>query len=109
MKVTTQRQKIQSVAERWRKQYPVERCESQPDKAVIYEKLCALDLNTCSADEVNKIIGNSSWTRFDGCHECGNEEKQTVMLGQEPDYESYTAWICADCLRKALKLIEAAQ
>ena len=38
--------------------------------------------------------------------DCGTRSWRVVQFGDEPDYESNTANVCADCLRKALSLIE---
>jgi hypothetical protein len=54
-------------------------------------------------ERANEILGNNSWTR-NKCDECNNDVYATVQLGQEPDYESATANICLDCLKKAVKL-----
>lgn len=107
MNVETQRDKIKSVVERWRRQYGSGGYGD--DKLEILKRLESLDLETCSASDVDQIIGNSSWTRLAPCHECGAEGVQTVMLGQEPDYESYTAWVCKECLKKAIALIESVE
>lgn len=58
---------------------------------------------TPSPEDVNKIIGNTSWTDC-YCHDCGKSVEEVVQLGQEPDYDSATANICFPCLKKAVKL-----
>lgn len=50
---------------------------------------------------VNEIIGNESWTRC-SCSECGGDVDAVVQLGESPDYESRTAWICKQCVKLAL-------
>jgi len=87
-------------AKRWGKQYPPDRW---PDKQYVLRQLTELGGN-CDADEVDKIIGNGSWTTTE-CHECGNDEGvDVVQVGQQLDYESSTANVCKSCLRKALNL-----
>lgn len=54
-------------------------------------------------EHVERIIGNNTWTR-NVCDECGNDSEITVQLGEEPDYDSATAKICQECLKKALSL-----
>lgn len=54
-------------------------------------------------ERANEIIGNTSWTQ-NNCDECGKDSDSVVQLGQEPDYDSSTANICFDCLRKAITL-----
>jgi len=57
------------------------------------------------AEDVDAFMGNSSWTDIRDCSECRAESHKVVQLGEEPDRESSTAWVCEDCLEKALKLI----
>ncbi len=40
------------------------------------------------------------------CNECGKNADIVVQLGQEPDYESATANICLDCLKRAVEICE---
>jgi hypothetical protein len=97
----TQRRLILSVADRWHKQY---QCYGQDrSKAEIWIKLDALDKSTASVEDVAAIIGNYSWCKLK-CDECQNEVGSVVRLGEEPDYESNTANICTECLRKACEL-----
>lgn len=57
-------------------------------------------------DEVEAILGHS----IDGhCNECGKRVQRLVRLGDEPDYESNTAYICIDCLRRAITALEEAK
>jgi hypothetical protein len=59
-------------------------------------------------DAVDKIIGNRSWTAVPTCNGCEREELPAVaQVGEPCDYESRTAFLCVDCLREALRLIEA--
>lgn len=71
------------------------------DKRVIYENLLALGDNP-HPDDVDRIIGNSSWTDC-RCSECRKYVECTIMVGEEPDYESETAYLCFPCLEKAYK------
>lgn len=95
---------------RWRKQYPDPEPHARfSDGRLIKqvgEELEALGPNP-KAEDVNRIIGNDSWTRPHYCDECGKRRPAVVRLGQEPDHDSNTAHICSFCLRKALKLFEA--
>lgn len=70
---------------------------------MVGEELSKLDKETCTAEDVNTLIGRDWVSRY--CHECGESVKETVQLGQELDYESYTADICLSCLQKAIKLV----
>lgn len=60
---------------------------------------------TPKVKDVNRIIGNDSWTTPPRCDDCGKSPTKVVRLGQEPDIGSNTAHICRSCLQKALDLI----
>lgn len=46
------------------------------------------------------------WGR-NACDECGKEFPNVVMIGQLHLYSySSTAWLCKECLEKAVKLLE---
>jgi hypothetical protein len=75
------------------------------DPAVIYAALVALG-PTPSPDAVDQVVGNSSWTDTPTCSECGRDNQPAVVqVGEESDYESRTAQLCGDCLRRAADLI----
>lgn len=76
------------------------------DKKHIYNQLMKLDLDTCTPQDVAVIIGNDSWARQHECGECDNKFDTVIEIGQEPDCESYTAYLCLDCLKKAVSLFE---
>jgi len=44
--------------------------------------------------------------KFHFCDECDKPMKRVVLLGEPINWESATALVCADCLRRALSLIE---
>ena len=105
MKLETMRGQVRSVAQRWRAQYGKGRMHGA-DKQEIQRRLDALDVETATAADVTAIIGNSSWAGPHECHECRVTTWDAVELGEPPDYESRTATICIDCLRKAVALVE---
>ena len=98
MELINERQLIRGVADKWRRQY-------RGDKRDIQEKLAALDPETATAKDVFEIVGNDSWTIPPSCSECGAEASEIVQVGEEPDYESNTAYICGPCLLKACALM----
>lgn len=106
MKLITEREKIRGVAAEWRRQYgPGEPYSRDKDKQEIQRKLDALDPEKATGDDVERIIGNRTWTAVGECDECKRLTTALVELGDEPDYESSTAQICQECLLKALRLI----
>ena len=102
MELKTKANKIKTVADRWDLQYP------RPyslDKDMIGNALRSKSPKT--EKEVMDIIGNRSWTSV-VCDECGLEHDIVIRLGEEPDYESATVYVCKSCLKKALKMIKDA-
>lgn len=98
MNLITRRGRARTAAKRWLAQYP--------DDKVRHPKLAALG-DSPSPDDVDRIIGNGSWTEVPKCNECNRYGLPAVVeLGDEPDYESQTAWVCLDCLRNAVVLAE---
>jgi DNA-directed RNA polymerase subunit M/transcription elongation factor TFIIS len=96
MELITKQDKIRTVLERWKNQYP----DSKKDIAKKLEQT-----KPKTEDEVADIIGNRSWTT-QHCYECGKDKDIILQLGEEPDYESATTYICAECLQKAVNLIK---
>jgi len=92
MKLITRQILANEVVQRWKEQYP-------NDKDDIRKKLEALG-DIKNPDDIDHIIGNGSWTRVPCCSECGKDNLELViMVGEEPDYDADTAWLCADCIR----------
>lgn len=105
----SEREQVQRVADRWKQQY----CHGgdwgsllRGSSHAIYTKLAALP-STATAADVAAIIGNDGWIGED-CDECG-EHTAIVLLGDEPDHESHTVYLCADCVRRVQQLIESPQ
>jgi len=73
------------------------------DPKVEYKQLLALP-NDATEEQVVAIVGSNVWTE-NICSHCGQDVEATVRLGEEPEYESRTAWICPECLRKAVELV----
>lgn len=102
MNLITKRQLANMAKERWKKQY----CNQDvwyygETKKLIYEKLEVLG-DTPSPEDVNKAIGNGSWTRIT-CSDCDESVDSAVVLGNV-DYDSEYVYACKDCLTKALEL-----
>jgi len=100
MEIVSRKLLASRVAGRWRQQY--EKTSHWSEKENIYRQLLLLGTDP-EPDEVDKVIGNGSWTRTT-CNECNEDQQMTVMVGQRPDYDSATAWICVSCLKKAIEL-----
>lgn len=105
MKSWTTRDQIREIADRWATSYPPGHPYG-PDKNRVGERLAALDGETATAAEIEAIVGNASWVGLT-CDDCGKHVEAIVQLGQEPDYDSSTANVCDDCIRKACELIHS--
>lgn len=104
MKVITRHTLAASAAARWAYQYkhPNHR---NPDTVLKAEKLAALGMNP-DPDEVDRIIGNTSWTTTK-CDQCKATNMPVVEVGEERDYESDTALLCLSCLNGAVAMLSA--
>lgn len=93
---------LNSVAERFKRQYPnnTNFTNGRSSDEIIKKLESTTNLTEKLATD---IIGNSSWTR-NTCDECKIDVKTLIKLGEDPDCESRTASICKDCLNKALSL-----
>ena len=101
MKKITREILAKEVVRKWRASYGSGRYGD--DKLAMLRKLESL--KTPDPDKIDEIIGNTSWTSVGHCHECGKEYLPVlIQLGEEPNYESATAKICLDCLKRALDL-----
>ena len=98
MKVVNKRSLIRSVAERWRMTYS-RNGVLEISKEDIYAKLKALNLETCSEEDVSNAIGNDSWTHLK-CDECQTRVDWVLVVGEQPNYESATACLCRECCSK---------
>lgn len=106
MHVLNERFRVKKAIERWISQYGLERTYYLDKRGRhVGAELAALDPETATSDQVSEIIGNSSWSGALSCDECGQETWDLVQLGQPPDYESSTAYICRGCLMAALRLL----
>lgn len=108
MKIITQRQLIQAVAKRWRQEHEPFNDRDPMDKRGIADKLYVLDGNTATAEEVNSIIGNDSWTTLT-CDECKKDTTIIVQVGEDSDYDAISARLCPECVEKAAAMIRDAQ
>ena len=67
-------------------------------------KLKTLNSDTTTKEELELVLGHE--IRPYCCDECDHNGFDIVMMGQEPDYESRTAYLCLSCLKKAINLLE---
>lgn len=111
MRIVTQRDIIRCVAGRWAQQYRHAIADPKdspwPDgrtKKSVHEELKALDPEKATTADVDRIIGNGSWTTL-RCDECGEQTDLALCLG-EHGYESAAYDLCAKCVLAAFALWE---
>jgi hypothetical protein len=101
--VVTRRSVIASVAGRWKDQYKHGATWGTcmgGSALTFYKKLNALDATVASREDVDAIIGNTSWTMIE-CNVCGDDVESAVTLCRHEYSESETV-ICRDCLTASL-------
>ncbi|MCK9568802.1 hypothetical protein M0R72_07675 [Candidatus Pacearchaeota archaeon] len=104
MELVTIRSQIRDVAARFAAQY-THNGKIGLEASKIVKELRKLNVETATPEDVANIIGNSDWVKQFNCDECGAPNDVLVEAGEEPDYDSQTALLCASCLREALTLI----
>jgi hypothetical protein len=109
MKLLNERAQVREVAALWKSRYFkrgkwTDTLRGSSEET--YKRLLALDPETATAADVKGVVG-TSWCAPSTCNECGAESWDVVQLGQEPDHDASTAWICVACLRKAVALVES--
>jgi hypothetical protein len=96
MKLISRRTRASGAASEWRAQYG-------RDQDGIAKRIEALGPSP-EPDAVNAVIGNDTWTSC-RCDECGHEVEFVVEVGEEPGYESSTATLCGECVRRAMAIV----
>lgn len=114
-KIITRATQADTAAARWARQYRspndgrwlVTFLDGPAAARAVHEALVALG-DQPNPDDVDRIIGNTTWTDVPPCNGCRGRFPLVVRVGGEPDYDSSTALLCPACLRSALDLVEAA-
>lgn len=90
------RDTIASAPDRWKKQY--DRYSDDGGKQKITEKLMALKARgNFTAQEVNEVIGNESWTTI-SCETCDLSKEKLIAMGYDTEWDCPTAYTCLECL-----------
>lgn len=95
----TKQHLLNTVDDRWKKQYYLNSSWDYygEDKAEKYEELVNLGKNK-NPEDVDKIIGNSSWTRLI-CHNC-NKDVDAVFTF---DTDEESLYVCEACVNIAFE------
>ena len=105
MKLVTIKSQILGVLDTWRNSsLTIKRSEWGKE---ILKKLEAINLEEATEEDIAKIVGYQlpAYIRPQICNECGATSDILVEIGEPLDYESFSAFICENCLQKALELI----
>lgn len=94
--------KVKRAPDRWAAQYP--RGKWSPDKNEITDRLAALKGTDFTAEQVDSIVGNKSWTQ-NLCDGCDGDFPLLVRIGEEPEYEARWLDLCLSCAREAFEVI----
>lgn len=101
LQLITRQSKADNVVHEWVYQMGALIEAGEDNKREIYQKLVALGSHP-KPDDVNKVIGNDSWTDID-CMVCGDAVEKAVTI-QLIDDE--TIEICAKCVKKMQALLK---
>ena len=90
----TKQHLVNIVDYRWKKQYYRDGYWDRygDDKVETYEKLVNLG-NIKNTEDVDKIIGNSSWTRLI-CNHCNKDVDAVFIFGTNEE----SLYVCEDCV-----------
>lgn len=112
MRLVYKRDIVRNTPARWLKQYSRNRDDEKTGWAQretfgkIRRKLAALDLDTCTAADVDAALG-TVWTG-NVCDDCERDFPVLVHIGPDPDYDARWQTLCASCVAKAAKLLATA-
>lgn len=106
MKLINRQEKAAGVAAHWRSSYlQGDTWQYGIDKEQIYKKLVGLGTDP-TADDVDKVIGNPSWTS-QYCTNCNKTSENLILIGRV-DYDTDSAYICKPCCETSLMMFETA-
>jgi hypothetical protein len=108
MKIIKSQDKVKGAIESFLANYPQYNTPNAPFYTKErYNRVIALDPDKATPEDIKRDI-NSSWV-MSFCSECGGEFDTVIQVGQEPDYDSCTAYLCKDCLYKAFDMVAKAE
>jgi len=107
--VTTKRDRIKAAPNAWHQTYKAQYGQqrflaSGQDPWDITVELRKLNVETCSEEDVARIIGNSSWTELQ-CDLC--ETDRDLLVNLDGPYEQMT--VCQPCLASAMEAATAGE
>ena len=98
MLLRTLEDEIKDVPRRWHNAYNYGEWLNDQDKQDKAEKLFALSSEELTKENIDKIIGNDSWTKLH-CDECNEYVKKYIILSVDGGDCIYR--ICPECIKEA--------
>ena len=98
MKMLTKRELINNVVVAFENQFGAD--PKNPRWKRTGDRLRKLKLAKASEKEVEKILGNRSWTEM-RCAECGQDCKEAIQLGKESNRDQGPIYLCTKCVEIA--------
>lgn len=115
MELFTRKMMVSRVIERFKRQYsrmdvfapdfqiiPIN--EPPTTAGAIVKQLEAFG-DTITFEQAESVL--PGWSTLQ-CDECKRQVDSVIRVGDDPDYESNTAYLCRDCITKALDLADEA-
>lgn len=104
VRLETRHSRASVAAQQWKRDH-LRRGDWRHDDPHLDQYLSLVSLgDDTEPDAVDAIVGGGYWTAC-RCDDCDKVVDSVVILGDEPDYDSNTAYVCRPCLEKALELI----
>ncbi|MBB03976.1 MAG: hypothetical protein CML03_00380 [Pseudooceanicola sp.] len=103
MKIISKVEICAAVPHRWADQY--KNYGPHHEKQKIGQRLLALKPEERTAEIIDAIIGNGSWTT-NTCDSCGKDCETLVRIGEEPDYDARWQDLCRECLIAGVELFD---
>lgn len=99
-----------NAAKRWKVQYANSEQIFKNNKIStdIYDQLIGLG-PTPNPDDVDKIIGSSSWTQVPNCEQCDKEVGAVIEVGEQPGWDSRTCYLCKECITNLYNFIQGSK
>lgn len=99
--LTHRKEVIDSAVERYERQYGDGR---YPVHSAKIAPLKGLKRDEGYADEIDRIIGNDSWTKLT-CGECDQRVDVIANIGTDHEWGGPAVGVCEECLSNALNML----
>ena len=105
LRAITLRSQIHAAARDYEAAVALQGCDE--DDLAIIAALHRMDVNTATADDLARLIGNTSWACPQECTVCKQSYPAVVLMGETPTEDSRTILACRGCLLRAIETLDA--